>query len=569
MLPTVEQLVPKGRLYKLDTSGIFPRSSLLVLLIFGFHAAPALAIPASSAIEWQSCFQEAGPFECTTVEVPLVHDAASGEDNPMISIAMTRLPASDPERRIGTLFFNPGGPGGSGIDFLLDAGPQLYTDEVRARYDLVGFDPRGIGFSNALTCRGTSDLLTGVLNGLGSIQKPFPDSLEDIVAKWIYDRALVTSCKEQAGAIIDHMTTADVARDLDLLRQSVGDEQLNFVGYSYGSYLGVTYANLFPDRVGALVIDGIIDPVAWATGHNGEHATTPVSTRLLSDAGAMATLEEFFRLCDEGSECAFAGDSATRFATLAKKLQAKPLILKQENNINFEIGYTELIVITKAYLNYPSIWPDLAQMLAEIESMVSHAAVDPRTAAAIIGTLRRLLSSNGGINGEAYLGVMCSDSDNPREFWAWPVAAWKAEAKHGYFGPLSTWSSSPCAQWKGSGKSRYTGPFSKSTANPILIVSTLYDPATRHESAVTVANLLPGSRLLTVEGWGHGTVFISQCATEIVSDYLLSGALPPEGAVCPPGFTPFDDVPAMASSLQHPFVIPSIEREMLRQMIYH
>ncbi len=544
----------------MNISGVFPFLYSFILLVSGFYAVPGQAVPVSSTVEWQPCYQENGPFECARVDVPLVHNAASGEESSGVSIAMIRLPATDPERRIGTLFFNPGGPGSSGVNFLLNAGASLYTDEVRARYDLVGFDPRGIGRSDALTCIGTPDPLSAVLVGLGHIQKGSPGSLEEIVTRWMYDLSFVTSCDERSGAIIDYMTTADVARDLDLLRQAVGDEQLNFVGYSYGSYLGVTYASLFPDKVGALVVDGVLDPIAWATGHDGEHVSTPVSTRLRSDAGAMATLGEFFRLCDEGSDCAFAGDSATRFAVLAENLRARPLAATSADGGNLELGYDLLIIVTRAMLNDPQAWPGFAQFLA---------AAEAQAPPVVIGNIlsRLLPTGNGGVSLAGYSGVMCSDSNNPREFWAWPVAAWEAEARYGYFGPVLTWSSSTCAQWKGSGESRYAGPFDKQTANPVLVVSTLFDAATRYESAVTVANLLPNSRLLTVEGWGHTTLSISQCATETVSGYLVSGALPPEGAVCPPDFTPFDGSRSMASSSRPPMVIPTIEQEILRRML--
>ena len=239
-----------------------------------------------------------------------------------IGIAMVRLPASDPARRLGSLFVNPGGPGGSGVDFVLQAGPFLYTDEVRSSYDLIGFDPRGINRSRPLLCFRSFD---EALSMFWPFAFPFEPGEEEIAEQ--LDRDLATACAERGGAIDDHMATADVARDLDLLRRKVGDRRLNFVGYSYGSFLGVTYASLFPDRVGRVVVDGVLDPIAWTTGRGDEAATQPFSTRLRSDAGAQATLDEFFRLCDEAGTdgCAFAGDSAARFAALADLLKQGPI----------------------------------------------------------------------------------------------------------------------------------------------------------------------------------------------------------------------------------------------------
>ena len=245
--------------------------------------------------------------------MPLDHARPRGA---AISIAVIRLPATDPTRRIGSLFLNPGGPGGSGVDFTLFAGPFLYTEEVRARFDLVGFDPRGIMRSTALRCFGTPRQWAPYFTRFA-----FPITPEE-EAIWIAsDRYLVQACDQRGGRIIDHMTTADVARDLDLLRQAVGDSRLTYAGYSYGSYLGVTYANLFPDKVRALVVDGVLDPIAWATGRAGEGSRIPFSTRLRSDVGAQATLNEFFRLCDANPDnprvlgpdgCTFSGNSAGR-----------------------------------------------------------------------------------------------------------------------------------------------------------------------------------------------------------------------------------------------------------------
>ena len=148
----------------------------------------------------------------------------------------------------------------------------------------------------------------------------------DELAQWIAaDRRLVDACDQRGGRIADHMATADVARDMDSLRAALGDAQLTYAGVSYGSYLGVTYANMFPDRVRALVVDGVLDPIAWSTGRGGEAATLPFSTRLHSDVGAQATLNEFFRLCDAGgSRCAFSGGAAARYAALAQRLLQHP-----------------------------------------------------------------------------------------------------------------------------------------------------------------------------------------------------------------------------------------------------
>ncbi|HEU0295856.1 MAG TPA: alpha/beta hydrolase [Anaerolineales bacterium] len=502
-------------------------------LCLSWAAAPAKAAPPKPKVTWSPCYQQFGlPFECGTVQVPLDYDDPGVGS---ISIALIRLPASDPSQRIGSLFFNPGGPGGSGVDFILFAA-AVFPEEMRAHFDMVGFDPRGIARSTALRCFGTP-------RQWGPIFTPFafPTTPEEEAAWEAADRFLVGECEQRAGHIIDHMSTADVARDLDLLRQAVGDEKLNYVGYSYGSYLGVTYANLFPNNFRALVVDGVLDPIAWATGLPGQE-DLPFSTRLRSDAGAIATLQEFFRLCDEGGpNCAFAPDSASRFDALAEKIKAEPVLITFPDGSILYINYSFLIANALGAMYNSFSWQSFAEFLAFLEAEAS--------ATTLAAKLQAFWASQGFITKrgfpnypnfvEGFPGVACSDTDNPDTYAAWSQAAKDAESQFGYFGPLWTWITSICATWPGSQADRYAGPFTATTANPVLVTSTLFDPATRYEGAVTVAGLLPNSRLLTVNGWGHTTPFLSQCADLAVLNYLLTGELPPEGTVCNQDWVPF------------------------------
>jgi pimeloyl-ACP methyl ester carboxylesterase len=523
-------------------------------------AAPTRTAAAVPALDWTDC---GDGFQCATARVPLDYDRPRGTK---ISLALIRLPAGDPARRIGSIFINPGGPGGSGVDFVRAAGPILYSDEVRARFDLVGFDPRGIIGSTPLRCFETFDQALAVLPPMAF---PVTRAEERI---WIRsDRALARACAQRGGAILDHMSTANVARDLDLLRRAVGDDKLSYVGYSYGTYLGATYANLFPNKVRALVVDGVLDPVAWATGRGDQARTLPFSTRLRSDQGALATLNEFFRLCDAGADnCAFsAGNPRRRFARLAERLLEEPLQLPDGQGGTFPFTYADLVATALGAMYDPASWPDLAEFLQQLWDLAQ-----PQAAAATLRTLRARL---GGFQQEEYPnfvegfpGVACSETDNPANVGAWARAARASDQRFRYFGRLWTWITSICQPWPGQDADRYDGPWTRRTSNPVLVVGTRFDPATRYQGAVILDNLLPRSRLLTLDGWGHTSLLASACIDGHVSGYLLTAQVPARGTVCQPDVVPFAQPAAQAQTLaaggasQRAAVIPPMIRRLVR-----
>jgi len=500
----------------------------------GAPSASAAANGPKPKISWSPCYQDYGPFECGTVQVPLDYGDPGVA---AVSIALVRLPATDPARKIGTLFFNPGGPGGSGIDFVLALGPYLYSDEVRARFDIVGFDPRGIARSTALRCFGN-------LKKAPSYPFAFPTTPGEEAFWYSSDPAVAGACDQRGSKLYDHMSTADAARDLDLLRRAVGDDKLTYIGYSYGTFLGMTYVNLFPQKVRAVVLDSNIDPIAWTVGEGSQSDTLPFSTRLKSAAGAMATLREFFRLCDEGDspfKGEGPGDTETIFAAMAARLKAQPLVITTPTGFTYEFTYADLIGTCWGAMYDSYSWPDLAYFLAGLEAAMSPLELGAR--------LSKLWESQGFITKrgfphyyiyyEGFPAVACADSDNPADYAAWSAAAAAAEAEDGYFGPAWTWASSICQPWGGDKGDRYVGPWDNVTSNPVLIVNNLYDPATRYESAMFVETLLPNSRLLTINGWGHCTFWLSALGDQTVSDYLLFGTLPDQGTVYDQDWVPF------------------------------
>lgn len=496
----------------------------------------AQAAPKEPQVHWSPC---GDGFECATANVPLDH---SGGDGGTIQLSLIRLPATNPDERIGSLFVNPGGPGGSGVD-MVRGSAAFFPAELRERYDIVGFDPRGIARSTPVRCFGNVDQATDTLAPL-----PFPVTDAQEQTWRAADRELADACDQRARRIMDHMTTADVARDLDILRQAVDDEKLRFLGASYGSYLGTTYANMFPERTGRVVIDGVLDPVAWATGREGtDHV--PFSTRLESHEGAQATLEEFFRLCDaaarnpgDAASCAFGPGSQQRFADLAASLRDQPLEIVLPGGATREYTYAQLVSNALSSMYSPGSWPFFSQYLASLESLAGDPASTELAQQAgarfadldFVNKRGRPAYPNFV---EGFPGVACSDTDNPDSFSAWSTAADAAD-QSSYFGSPWTWTSSICAMWPGDGPDRYTGPWDADTAEPVMVVGNRYDPATPHHGAQTVHRLLPDSKLLTYEGWGHVALGRTACVDRAIVDYLL-GEPTPDRASCPVTGSPF------------------------------
>ena len=448
-----------------------------------------------------------------------------------------------------------GGPGGSGVDFAVDAAPFLFTQDVRDRFDIVGFDPRGVIRSAPLRCFGTPRQWDPAFTPFA-----FPSTDEEVALWEAGDRYLDGACTRRGGAILDHMSTANAARDLDRLRQAVGDQKLTYYGVSYGTMLGQTYANMFPHNFRALAIDGVLDPIAWTTGAPGEQGL-PFSTRLRSDVGAQDTLAEFFRLCDAGGDaCPLAGGAgaAARFAALANTLRAGPILIQDPSTgETFDYNYSFLIGDTLGAMYDSFGWPDFAQFLSFLESQASPTTLG-RALATVRGTSALARTSNelsraatGYVTKrgfphypnfiEGFPGVACADSDNPSSYDAWVEAGAAADAAHGYFGRIWTWASAICAEWPGTDSDRYMGPFDRATDNPVLVVGAKWDPATRYQGAVTAHNLLPNSSLLTVNSWGHTSLFTSACADAAIAAYLISTTTPAPNTVCSQDLVPWVD----------------------------
>lgn len=501
----------------------------LLRLVVAMALVPTMAVPVSAAeasaavpvIDWKSCGTQFPGFECATVAVPLDYDKPRGATT---NVALARKPATDKANRIGSLFLNPGGPGGSGVQFALGSGNRLST-QLGGRFDIVGFDPRGIGASDPIHCFDSEDDLNQFFEGVPA----FPYKAAQERPYFDRYRSLGPECRDDERAISAHMSTADVARDMDLLRRAVGDKKLSYLGFSYGSYLGATYANLFPNNIRALVIDGVLNPELWSSGRQIQ------SDRIATQE----EFDEFLRLCDAaGSACAFhtPQGSPKRWEALAKSVRQKPVDLGGGEVVT----YDALIGSAVGAMYAPErAWAGANGLAAFLDSVADVVEGD-RTSAATAQRLAREADYDNFF--DAYNGNVCADTQFPDRLAEYQAIGRYAEAGS-RFGPSWWWGNAACSDWPVNAD-RFTGPWHTRTNAPVLVVGNYFDGVTDYRGAQAVTRQIQGSRLLTYAGWGHTAYNRSACASDYVNKYLLNGALPPVGTVCPANPNPF--LPAVA-----------------------
>ncbi len=483
--------------------------------------------PPVPTLDWQPCQDpDQQGFQCATAQVPLDYQHPQAKTIPL---AVIKHSAASPNRRIGTIFFNPGGPGGSGTADL-PAWFSLFPQQLQQQFDIVSFDPRGIGDSTAVECFASED---DANNFFATVPQAFPVGTAEINT-WSQAYARYSQlCKQRAGSLLDHVSTADVARDMDLLRRAVGDPTMNYLGVSYGTILGAVYANLFPDKVRAVVLDGNIDPNAWTNG-NSNNTQLSISQRIGSDLGASKALKAFLTLCGQTTRdhCAFSEGSAAatevKFNTLLERLKSQPVILDGYrftyamvlNSINGDLFVARPVAGFKG-------WSHLGVVLDKVSNSPPATRENP-------GKPLVILPDQGG------LAVACADTPNPQDPARYPQLAAISSERAGHLGPALSWGDSPCATWPAKSADSYAGPWNRPTANPILVIGNTVDPSTPYENAVAMARTLSRARLLTVEGYGHTALLNpSKCANDYVAAYFTTSALPPEGTVCQQDQLPF------------------------------
>jgi pimeloyl-ACP methyl ester carboxylesterase len=500
-------------------------------------AAPAQAAPVP-ALGWGPCGPGLERFLCASADVPTDYDDPGG---PTTRLALTKLPASGPpDQRLGTLFVNPGGPGGSGVDFVQAAAPLIYAPDVLAHYDVLGFDPRGVARSDPATCFPTqADELASPL-----LQTFYPLPGPEEAVYTLDALRLATRCQETSPRRFASGSTASVARDMDLLRQAVGDKRLTYAGYSYGTFLGATYARLFPDRVGRFVLDGTVDPIAWSGTGTGDAApTTPLGIRVRQGIGGRETFGEFARLCREAGpqRCPLAvlGDPAVVVPATFDRLAREPVEITLPDGTRALIDQQTAVAATFFELYSPAGWPGLADFLAALAAPVPSPA---RVAAAAAATRSPL---GARIRGEDYpsvggaLASLCVDTAASGRVREYPALIDAYDDVAPYFGRFRGWTPVPCEFWALQDPDAFHGPWQQRTRAPVLVIGTRFDPATPYRQARPYADLFPAGRLLTLDGWGHTAIGKSACTDAAIATYLVKGDPPQDGAVCAADTVPF------------------------------
>ncbi len=443
-------------------------------------------------------------LQCGTVTAPLDYTRPNG---PTIQIAVARRPAGDPAERIGSLVINPGGPGASGIDDLPNELSAL-GPEVLARFDIVSFDPRGVERTAPVDCAPDGGATATPAASQAPPPDPVPTTPAARSALLESDRAFAAQCERGSGDILPYVGTVDAARDLDRIRQALGDSALTFVGHSYGTLLGATYAAIYPTHVRAMVLDGAIDPALSTTQYVTQQAQS-----------YEAQFEAFSTWCTNSAACPWhpTGDATAALLALIQESGTRPLA-----TATGPTGPAALYNALLAGLEQEGSWPALAEALVAAEAGDGGA----------VSSLSGRYASGGSSNAqEAEQAIDCLDHPVARDPASYPALAVRMGRDAPVFGPLLAWDLLGCAVWPASA-TRIPGPVSDIGAPPILVVGTTGDPVTPYSWAQSLAGELTGGVLLTWRGQSHVAEFYSPCVRSAVQAYVVDGVTPAAGTTC-------------------------------------
>lgn len=459
----------------------------------------------SQALEWTAC---AGEFECATAAAPLDWNDP-GRDT--IELALIRSAATGD--RLGSLLVNPGGPGGSGYDFVRDSVEFAVSDAARARYDTVGFDPRGVNRSSAVSCYSEPAQLDEFLFGLPQNPVGSDAYLAELAAS---SQEFGQACRRYTGDLLEFVDTVSAARDLDLLRAILGDPKLNYLGYSYGTLLGATYAELYPGKTGRLVFDGAIDP-----------ATTEFDVTATQAAGFESAMRAYLADCTTSSTCPFTGtvDAAMlEIRALLDSLDASPIRASDGRQLGGGAMFTAIILPLYSAAN----WPYLGDLFTSV--MAGDADYAFQLADSYYSRDENGVYTDNST--EAFAAINCLDYASTGTIETLRSEAAQLAVIAPVFGPSMSYGGSGCADWPFA-STRERGPIVAAGSAPILVVGTTNDPATPYIWAQKLAGQLENGNLVTYNGEGHTAYNKSNaCINDAVDSYLIDGTVPADDPNC-------------------------------------
>ncbi|MFM2077584.1 MAG: hypothetical protein RJA49_1474 [Actinomycetota bacterium] len=459
----------------------------------GASLAPVTTLPDIEGVQWTACADQPAPWQCGTIAVPM--DYRRVADSGTLHIEVTRLPATDPAHRIGSLVLNPGGPGGSGVDLAWSYASE-FPPVLLSRFDLVGFDPRGVGRSTAVDC--------------GDLARSF--------------RLVLRTCLERSGGLLPYVGTPNAARDLEQLRKALGDDRLTYLGFSYGTALGAVYADLFPGSLRAAVLDGSVDPLAGEYNVDGTAAGS-FGTPFYGVQDFGGTVDVFLQLCDASRHCPAGPDSAAVLDGLFRTVANAPT--DHFDDWDPTVTPAQVDGILTAAMYNTDLWAPLALGLADA------ADGDASTLAALGSFLEagypRKDEPTDNLT-EANTAIYCAD----------------------FAGRTGEFAVDGCDGWPET--SEPLPPITPThTPTPIVVIGTDGDPATPGFLAQRMAQALGDAVSVRWEGAGHTAFLRSQCVDALVVDYLVDLAVPKNRSRC--GFT--DDVNTTVARAEQVF---SVER---------
>ncbi len=452
-------------------------------------------------VDWQDC---GGGDSCADVEVPLDYADPDGQ---AITLAVKRDPADDPAKRRGSLLINPGGPGGSGIDYL---GFADFDPAIIDAYDIVGFDPRGVARSTPVDCLSDAELDAYIASD------PTPDDAGEVQAFQDIWETFTQGCQDNSGPLLAHVSTVEVARDMDVLRELVGDKKLNYFGASYGTYIGATYAALFPESVDRMVLDGAVDPLA-----------DPHDSAVNQAAGFDEALTSYLQYCIDEGDCPL-GDSVDaarqRLIQLFKDIDAAPLTTSSGREVTEGLAFLGVIV---PLYNRDS-WPYETTALRDALS----GSGDTLLVLADFYTERKSDGTYPSNSTEVQSAVNCLDHPEHETLAQIEAGGGAFVEASPTFGAAAMWWPYACSNWPVRAAEQLPD-FSAKGAPPILVVGTTRDPATPYQQAVNLANELDSGVLLSRDGDGHTAYGAgNSCIDRAIDTYLSTGKAPADKTMC-------------------------------------